>query len=66
MQQITATSQIEAGATIQRMEDGETRKVAHVEYDGDGIVRIELANVDGLYGDRDVIGADQLNGWVIL
>lgn len=67
MQQITATSQIEDGATIQRMEDNETRKVLEVERDGDGrITRIVLVNVDGLYGVPDVLDADEITGWVIL
>jgi len=67
MQQITATSQLEAGATIQRMEDNETRRVAEVERDEDGrITAIMLANRGGLYGEPDVLTGNEITGWVIL
>jgi len=67
MQQITATSQLEAGATIQRMEDNETRRVAEVERDERGrITAVVLANRDGLYGEPDRLTGDEITGWVIL
>lgn len=65
--QLTSTSEIEAGATIQRIEDNETREVAEVERDEDGqITTVVLTNTGGLVGAPDTLDTAALNAWVVL
>lgn len=61
---LTATTQIEPGATVQRTDDAETRKVLDVVRGEDGLIsRVVLANRSGLFGEPDTLTTDGDSWW---